>query len=125
MSAGGRPPGPASVGSCSWATRAHEISPIGGQGMNLGWLDAASLVPILADALRAGPGATVPTTARTAWARRRRAAARRAARQAEVNMALGLPAGVIGSGGRDALLRTALALPTASALARVYAMRWA
>ena len=26
---------------------AHEISPIGGQGMNLGWLDAAELVPLL------------------------------------------------------------------------------
>ncbi|KTR03941.1 FAD-dependent oxidoreductase [Curtobacterium luteum] len=104
---------------------AHEISPIGGQGMNLGWLDAAELVPILATALRAGPGATVPTAARTAWARRRRAAARRAARQAEVNMALGLPATVVGSGSRDVLLRTALALPTASSLARLYAMRWA
>ncbi|MFJ4296113.1 FAD-dependent oxidoreductase [Curtobacterium sp. NPDC089689] len=104
---------------------AHEISPIGGQGMNLGWLDVASLVPMLATALRAGAGATVPTTARTAWARRRRAAARRAARQAEVNMALGLPAGVVGSGGRDALLRTALALPTASTLSSLYAMRWA
>ncbi|MFS0731497.1 NAD(P)/FAD-dependent oxidoreductase [Curtobacterium sp. 1P10AnD] len=102
---------------------AHEISPIGGQGMNLGWLDAAELAPILADAL---PGArTVPDVVRLDWARRRRAAARRAARQAEVNMALGLPAGRIGSAGRDALLRTALALPSATALARLYAMRWA
>ncbi|WP_043846307.1 FAD-dependent oxidoreductase, partial [Crystallibacter crystallopoietes] len=34
---------------------AHEISPIGGQGMNLGWLDAAALVPIIAGALGGQP----------------------------------------------------------------------
>ncbi|WP_242088883.1 NAD(P)/FAD-dependent oxidoreductase [Curtobacterium sp. DN_7.5] len=101
---------------------AHEISPIGGQGMNLGWLDAVGLVPVLADALAGGRGTQ---GSRTAWARHRVAAARRAARQAEVNMALGLPAGRLASAGRETLLRTALALPTASALARLYAMRWA
>ena len=34
---------------------AHEISPIGGQGMNLGWLDAAALAPIIAAALSGQP----------------------------------------------------------------------
>ena len=34
---------------------AHEVSPIGGQGMNLGWLDAAALAPIVT-AARARPG---------------------------------------------------------------------
>ena len=34
---------------------AHEISPIGGQGMNLGWLDAAALAPIITAALRGEP----------------------------------------------------------------------
>lgn len=33
---------------------AHEISPIGGQGMNLGWTDAARLAPLLCDALARG-----------------------------------------------------------------------
>jgi len=99
---------------------AHEISPIGGQGMNLGWLDVAALAPILAGAVRTGSTGPWP-----AWARARRSAARRAARQAEVNMALGLPTSAVGALGRDALLRSALALPTASALARIYAMRWA
>ena len=34
---------------------AHEISPIGGQGMNLGWLDAAELAPIICAALAGRP----------------------------------------------------------------------
>ncbi|PZE83279.1 NAD(P)/FAD-dependent oxidoreductase [Curtobacterium sp. MCBD17_032] len=99
---------------------AHEISPIGGQGMNLGWLDAADLAPVLAEAVRTGAAGPWP-----AYARRRQAAARRAGRQAEANMALGRAVpGVVGVG-REVLLRSVLALPTARALARLYAMAWA
>jgi 2-polyprenyl-6-methoxyphenol hydroxylase-like FAD-dependent oxidoreductase len=66
---------------------AHEISPIGGQGMNLGWLDAESLMPVILAALHGRPsGADL----RRFDASRRRAAAG-AKRQAEVNMALGRP----------------------------------
>ena len=70
---------------------AHEISPIGGQGMNLGWLDAAALAPVVLASLH---GAHVGTALRT-FERGRMAAAARAARQSEINMALGrpLPAG--------------------------------
>ncbi|WKK72435.1 NAD(P)/FAD-dependent oxidoreductase [Rathayibacter oskolensis] len=39
---------------------AHEISPIGGQGMNLGWLDAAELAPLLTGAVRAGTAGRGP-----------------------------------------------------------------
>jgi len=99
---------------------AHEISPIGGQGMNLGWLDAAELAPLLARAVASGAPGPWPD-----HARRRQAVARRAARQAEVNMALGRPLGGLGTIGREALLRTVLSLPTADGLAGVYAMRWA
>ncbi len=103
---------------------AHEISPIGGQGMNLGWLDAAELAPLLVEAVASGSAGPWPE-----YARRRQAVARRAARQAEVNMALGRPfgrpLGRVGAAGREALLRTVLSLPTADALAGVYAMRWA
>lgn len=64
---------------------AHEISPIGGQGMNLGWLDAQALAPIIAGALRGEPtGASL-----AAFQRARLAAARRASWQAELNMRLG------------------------------------
>jgi 2-polyprenyl-6-methoxyphenol hydroxylase-like FAD-dependent oxidoreductase len=99
---------------------AHEISPIGGQGMNLGWLDAAELAPLLAGAVRTGVAGPWP-----GYAGRRQGVARRAARQAEVNMALGRPLGPVTAVGREALLRTALSLPTAGGLARLYAMRWA
>ncbi|MET3950210.1 NAD(P)/FAD-dependent oxidoreductase [Arthrobacter sp. UYEF36] len=70
---------------------AHEISPIGGQGMNLGWLDAAALAPVVRASLH---GADVGTKLRN-FETSRMAAAARAARQSEINMALGrpLPAG--------------------------------
>ena len=66
---------------------AHEVSPIGGQGMNLGWLDAAALAPIVSAAVR---GQEVGAALRT-FERTRLRAAVRATRQAEINMALGRP----------------------------------
>lgn len=66
---------------------AHEISPIGGQGMNLGWLDAADLAPLVLASLH---GADVGAALRH-FEIRRIAAAARAARQSEINMALGRP----------------------------------
>lgn len=66
---------------------AHEISPIGGQGMNLGWLDAAALAPIIVDALQGKP-----TGARLAhFESARKRAVRVAMWQAWLNMALGRP----------------------------------
>ncbi|WIB59570.1 FAD-dependent monooxygenase [Curtobacterium sp. MCLR17_007] len=98
---------------------AHEISPIGGQGMNLGWLDAAELAPLLAEGVRTGSAGPWP-----AYAARRQAVARRAARQAEANMALGGRAVGPAVLGREVVLRTLLGLPSAALLARTYAMRW-
>ena len=66
---------------------AHEISPIGGQGMNLGWLDAQSLAPLILGALA---GAPLEPQAKAFEAARLRAAAL-ARRQSEINMALGRP----------------------------------
>lgn len=68
---------------------AHEISPIGGQGMNLGWLDAAELAPIILDAV-----AGKPVCRRLqAYSAGRRKAARVARWQSQVNMTLGRPLG--------------------------------
>lgn len=66
---------------------AHEISPIGGQGMNLGWLDAAAFAPIICAAL---DGAPVGRRLRT-FERTRQRAAGRAVWQSHLNMALGRP----------------------------------
>ncbi|MBD5381199.1 NAD(P)/FAD-dependent oxidoreductase [Clavibacter sp.] len=100
---------------------AHEISPIGGQGMNLGWLDADALAPILVDAVRTRCG--VPDAVRLArWERDRLASARRAAVQSEINTALGRPVRGLTRLVRDAGLRAVLASPAAAGLASVYAM---
>ena len=66
---------------------AHEVSPIGGQGLTLGWLDAAELAPVLAAGVRGGD-----IDAQLAgFDRRRRRAAVIASAQARLNMALGRP----------------------------------
>lgn len=76
---------------------AHEVSPIGGQGMTLGWLDAEAFAPLIAEDLRAARHGWEPDGALAwpaLWARvaegRGRAAAE-AARHAVLNMALGRP----------------------------------
>ncbi|MBX7443644.1 MULTISPECIES: NAD(P)/FAD-dependent oxidoreductase [unclassified Arthrobacter] len=66
---------------------AHEISPIGGQGMNLGWLDAQALAPLVQSTLQGRP---LDGQFRRFEKTRRRAAAV-ARRQAEINMMLGRP----------------------------------
>jgi 2-polyprenyl-6-methoxyphenol hydroxylase-like FAD-dependent oxidoreductase len=89
---------------------AHVVSPIGGQGMNLGWLDAAAV----ADALDAGldQGDPGPFLARASADRRR--AARRAIARAEAHTALGRPVGPLAGVVRDALLAAALRPPFAA-----------
>lgn len=66
---------------------AHEISPIGGQGMNLGWLDAAGLAPLILGQL----AHTAQERELGFYERHRLRAAGKAARQSEINMALGRP----------------------------------
>ncbi|KQQ85307.1 NAD(P)/FAD-dependent oxidoreductase [Arthrobacter sp. Leaf137] len=66
---------------------AHEISPIGGQGMNLGWLDAHALAPLIVQTVT---GRHAPEAFRD-YERGRSRAALRARRQAEINMLLGRP----------------------------------
>ncbi|WP_139415824.1 FAD-dependent oxidoreductase [Agromyces laixinhei] len=99
---------------------AHEISPIGGQGMNLGWLDALALDRDLAAALDAG----APLDAFERYERVRRVSASRAIRQAAFNMRMGAPA----AGGRlrlrNAAVRTLAVPPLRAVLARAFTMRW-
>ena len=105
---------------------AHEISPIGGQGMTLGWLDALALAPLLSDALDLSDGGPLQTQACFRdFERVRLHAARRAARQAEVNMALGRPAPLLAARTRDTLVKAVLSTPVRHQLARAFTMRWA
>ncbi|MFC6357432.1 FAD-dependent oxidoreductase [Luethyella okanaganae] len=101
---------------------AHEISPIGGQGMNLGWLDAMSLAPALELALR--DGADVRTVALHDYDERRRRAARTAARQAAFNMTMGRPVTGMRLRARNGLVRSLAVPPLRGLLARAFTMRW-
>jgi 2-polyprenyl-6-methoxyphenol hydroxylase-like FAD-dependent oxidoreductase len=67
---------------------AHEVSPIGGQGMNLGWLDAVRLVPIITASVRDNRDVAARLAA---YEKERRAQAALARRKAHINMALGRP----------------------------------
>jgi 2-polyprenyl-6-methoxyphenol hydroxylase-like FAD-dependent oxidoreductase len=89
---------------------AHEISPIGGQGMNLGLLDAADLAPIVLASLAGSPVAH----ALRRFERERRRAAARAARQAEINMALGRPLPPAAWAARNRLIGRVAAVPAVS-----------
>ena len=101
---------------------AHEISPIGGQGMNLGWLDAATLAPLLTRSVRSG---NVDHAALDTFERVRTASARRAARVSEVNMALGRPASGARRAVRDLTVRSVLGSPLSRRVAALYSMRGA
>ena len=97
---------------------AHEISPIGGQGMSLGWLDALALAPLV-PALVAGDRAGVP-----AFERYRMRQAARAARQSEINMALGrpLPTGPLAA--RNGVIAAVAAVPVVNSfVARKFTMQ--
>lgn len=98
---------------------AHEVSPIGGQGMNLGWLDAAALAPLLERALAAAD----PQPFR-AYERARRRSARLAGRMAELNMYFGRPGAGWTQRGRHALVGALLTSPLRPALAKTFTMRW-
>jgi 2-polyprenyl-6-methoxyphenol hydroxylase-like FAD-dependent oxidoreductase len=69
---------------------AHVMSPIGGQGMNVGWLDAVALADALEEALRRGADAS---SALAGYARERREAARRALRRAHLYTEVGCSGG--------------------------------
>lgn len=98
---------------------AHEISPIGGQGMNLGWLDAAALVPHLVIGLG---GADVASRLEP-WAAQRRAAARAAAWRAHLNMVLGRPVPRLLLPVRNRLLGAVSSVPSLhDAVSRAFAM---
>ncbi|MFF1830832.1 FAD-dependent oxidoreductase [Paenarthrobacter sp. NPDC058040] len=99
---------------------AHEISPIGGQGMNLGWLDAAALAPIVDASLA---GCDVGRQLRS-FERTRKRAAVKASHQAGLNMALGRPMAPFALAARNGIFADALRLgPVADLVERRFTMR--
>lgn len=98
---------------------AHVVSPLGGQGMNLGWLDASELAAALQRILIAGEA---PARILGDYDRRRRAAARSVLRRAALNTLLGRPPRLRAA--RNAVVRTMLREPQVRAVARVFTMRW-
>ena len=98
---------------------AHEVSPIGGQGMNLGWLDAAALAPIIVSAIRGRP---VANELRAYQSSRLHASAK-AMRQAEINMALGRPVPPFLLAARNRMLGSIAGIPAVNAwVARRFTM---
>jgi len=98
---------------------AHEVSPIGGQGMNLGLLDAAGLAPLLA---RWVHKRAAPEEELAAWERRRVRSAVRAGQLAAVNTVLGRPRHGAADLARRTLVRGMLMPPFGRGFAWAYAM---
>ncbi|MFF2495460.1 FAD-dependent oxidoreductase [Agromyces sp. NPDC058064] len=99
---------------------AHEVSPIGGQGMSLGFLDALALAELLPAALDDPRGAA---SAFGRYERTRRRAAVRACRRARFNMAMGAPARGVRLALRNTAVRLLAVRPARAVLARVFTMR--
>ncbi|WP_395245118.1 FAD-dependent oxidoreductase [Agromyces sp. MMS24-K17] len=104
---------------------AHEVSPIGGQGMNLGWLDALELDRVLARVLAADDAraADAGPDPFGGYARVRRRAAGRAIRQAWFNMTMGGAASGARLRARNALVRVLGVPPVRRLLASAFTMR--
>jgi 2-polyprenyl-6-methoxyphenol hydroxylase-like FAD-dependent oxidoreductase len=102
---------------------AHEVSPIGGQGMNLGWLDAEALTGLIPDLLAAQRtrGGDVSALVRD-FSRARLRSAARASRAAEFNMAMGRPTTRVGFAARRLVVRAAASPPFHARLSRTFTM---
>jgi 2-polyprenyl-6-methoxyphenol hydroxylase-like FAD-dependent oxidoreductase len=96
---------------------AHVLSPFGGQGMNLGWLDAFALAELVA---KHWTPIGIDSLALEHWARSRRRIARAALRQAAWNTRIGRKAMLPRL--RNGLVRVALTKPFTAMWSRRFAM---
>ncbi|GAA1209783.1 FAD-dependent monooxygenase [Microbacterium maritypicum] len=96
---------------------AHEVSPIGGQGMNLGWVDAVRLAAELARVL---PSRTPDFSA---FAREAHRSAARAQRRSSFYMSMGAPASATIVRGRELLMRALGSAPLRGWTAGLLTMR--
>lgn len=96
----------------------HIVSPIGGQGMNLGWMDAAELAEILPGML----SGRLQESQLRQYNRNRLRAARTAIRRAEFNMIMGRKTRIPAL--RNAFARLMLKRPFNKLMAGLFTMRW-
>ncbi|MFU8861895.1 MAG: FAD-dependent oxidoreductase [Cyclonatronaceae bacterium] len=96
----------------------HVVSPIGGQGMNLGWMDAAGLAEILPGMLN---GRMLESQLKQ-YSKNRLRAARTAIRRAEFNMIMGRKTRIPAL--RNAFARLMLKRPFNKLMAGLFTMRW-
>src|SRR5699024_7215367 len=97
---------------------AHIVSPIGGQGMNLGWLGASDLAQCLKQIFnqRAAPQKVLHS-----FEQRRKKAAANATRRSELNMRLGRRTTFPTL--RNGLVSLMLTSPVSTLMAQLFAMR--
>lgn len=95
---------------------AHEISPIGGQGLNLGWLDARALAQLITAGWDTREGLA-------AFQAQRMRATRRAIAQAAFNTAMGRAMPLPGHAARSLAIRSLAAPPISRHLADAFTMR--
>ncbi|MFC7375474.1 FAD-dependent oxidoreductase [Brachybacterium sp. GCM10030267] len=104
---------------------AHEISPIGGQGISLGWLDAYDLAPLIPQTVTSKFSGTLRGSRE--WLQFEKTCQRRARTArllAHLNMALGRPLAEPLSSLRGLAVRAALHSPVRRVMARAYSMAW-
>jgi 2-polyprenyl-6-methoxyphenol hydroxylase-like FAD-dependent oxidoreductase len=97
---------------------AHIVSPIGGQGMNLGWLGAWDLAECLRQIFEEDQS---PEKVLEGFENRRIKAARNAIRRAEINMRLGRKSNLPAI--RNSIVWLMLNTPLSNLMARIFTMR--
>ena len=100
---------------------AHVVSPIGGQGMNLGWLDATLLADVLSRVVEPGITPAQAQKLLLRYGHERRRAARSATRRAELFMRIGQTKRLRGL--RDVSVQALLSPALAQRAAELFAMR--
>lgn len=100
---------------------AHIVSPIGGQGMNLGWLDAWDLCQTIRQISKKDENEDEVQSRFEAYSYRRLRAAGKAIRRAELNMRLGRKPRLAAL--RNALVWIMINTPLSRLMARLFTMR--
>lgn len=96
---------------------AHVVSPIGGQGMNLGWLDCQEIAKIF----EKNEIESINTKSFNTYSLKQKKIARKVARRAEINMALGRKNRFPGV--RNVFIKALLNSPLKNKVAQLFTMR--